>query len=564
MNEVSFNSSSASIHSKTHSPGTLGHLLARQSSRRRRRRCRRASSPYTRHWGRWWRRRHGVGVGVGVGVVSGTLENLYGVTVLFGGYSVVNVEGFCRINAVPGCSCGLTLFATSSRLHSHRLTPPLPQLRPRGTTPEKRLDCQFAIMAPNALSQPPRYICRLCSLSIRQPARHRQLWTAAAPVSRRNTLSRPTSRIQWRTASTTIVASKTQKKEKGFWENEWTIYSADNAHLVKKAQTFGDGVLTSKSIPSEEAVMKAMKVIEFASVQLTRPPSKQPITQSSEVSEAITPSPESEAGLLSLDSKPAHPMSISISIDLLSTLAYRIITHPPVFITAKILASYVTTQSALQRPDTFPEIFELYAAKPVPVPNSSPVKYKTPNPNAATQAVPFEVADKALTAAIESADLHLALAVIETSFGKKAFRKNKFVTKALPGVGTLALAPLAAIALSTQFPAISNVPDPNQFVAIASMSILAYVGAASTLGFVAITTRNDQMERVTWITGQPLRDRWLREEERAGLDRVAMAWGFKEVSRRGEEEGVDWEELKEWCGIRGMILDRVELMEGMQ
>jgi hypothetical protein len=382
-------------------------------------------------------------------------------------------------------------------------------------------------------------------------------------VSRQPIHPQASSKTQWRAASTVKPAPKAQKKEKSFWENDWTIYSADNAHLVRKAQTFGDDVLNSKGIPSEELTMKAMKVIEVASIQLTRPPPKHAPLESPESNQS-QPSPESGAGLLSLDSKPAHPMSISISIDLLSILAYRIVTHPPVFITARILSSYIATQSALQRPNTFPEVFELYATKPVPVPESSPVKYKTPNPDAASQAVPWEVADKALTAAIESADLHLALSVIETSFGKKAFRKNKFVTKALPGVGTLALAPLAAIAVATQLPAISNVPDPNQFIVVASVSILAYVGAASTLGFVAITTRNDQMERVTWITGQPLRERWLREDERAGLDRVAMAWGFKEVSRRGEEEGVDWEELKEWCGVRGMILDRVELMEGMQ
>jgi hypothetical protein len=42
------------------------------------------------------------------------------------------------------------------------------------------------------------------------------------------------------------------------------------------------------------------------------------------------------------------------------------------------------------------------------------------------------------------------------------------------------------------------------------------------------------------------------------------AWGFKEESRRGEEEGAEWEELKAWVGRRGMVVDRVELMEGME
>ena len=99
---------------------------------------------------------------------------------------------------------------------------------------------------------------------------------------------------------------------------------------------------------------------------------------------------------------------------------------------------------------------------------------------------------------------------------------------------------------------------------IAFVGILAYVGFTATIGVVAVATANDQMDRVTWATGMPLRERWLREEERAMLDRVAVAWGFKESSKRGEEEGQYWEDLREWVGLRGMVLDRVGLMEGME
>ncbi len=81
--------------------------------------------------------------------------------------------------------------------------------------------------------------------------------------------------------------------------------------------------------------------------------------------------------------------------------------------------------------------------------------------------------------------------------------------------------------------------------------------------FDAITTTNDHMERVTWAPGIPLRERWLREEERAAVDKVAISWGFK-GGRQGEEQGVEWEGLREWCGLRGMILDKTELMEGME
>jgi hypothetical protein len=99
---------------------------------------------------------------------------------------------------------------------------------------------------------------------------------------------------------------------------------------------------------------------------------------------------------------------------------------------------------------------------------------------------------------------------------------------------------------------------------VAFAGILAYVGFTATIGVVAVTTANDQMDRVTWAQGMPLRERWIREDERAAIDRIASAWGFREVWRRGEEEGEDWDNLREWVGRRGMILDRVELMEGME
>lgn len=88
--------------------------------------------------------------------------------------------------------------------------------------------------------------------------------------------------------------------------------------------------------------------------------------------------------------------------------------------------------------------------------------------------------------------------------------------------------------------------------------------AVGSIGYVALTTRNDQMERVTWVIGLPLWERWVREDERAACDAVAQAWGFRERGRWGEEEGEKWEMLKEWLGIRGMVLDKVGLMEGME
>jgi hypothetical protein len=58
--------------------------------------------------------------------------------------------------------------------------------------------------------------------------------------------------------------------------------------------------------------------------------------------------------------------------------------------------------------------------------------------------------------------------------------------------------------------------------------------------------------------------RWIREEERAAFDRLALAWGFQKKARWGEEHGEDWEMLRDECGLRDMILDKTDLMEGMQ
>ena len=92
----------------------------------------------------------------------------------------------------------------------------------------------------------------------------------------------------------------------------------------------------------------------------------------------------------------------------------------------------------------------------------------------------------------------------------------------------------------------------------------AYIFTTSIIGFTAVTTYNDQMERVSWQPGYRLRDRWLHEEERLYFDRLAMAWGFKEKSRRGEEQGEEWEALREFLGMRMMVLDKTSLLEGME
>lgn len=252
-------------------------------------------------------------------------------------------------------------------------------------------------------------------------------------------------------------------------------------------------------------------------------------------------------------------------LNLISLKAEEIVRHPTVFITAAVLKAYVDIQTLLHQPSSFPDVFELYASKPIPKVNGDGgVSFSQPSPNSLNTAIDPKTANKALTAAITARNLSLSLSIITSSFAKASFARAKILRQgAVPGAG-LAIAPLVAYSLSLQFSAWQSMLDPAQATTMAFAGIMTYLGAVGTVGYVAITTSNDQMDRVTWAQGLPLWERWVREEERAALDRVAGAWGFKNRERRGDEEGEDWEALREWVGRRGMVLDRVELMDGME
>lgn len=170
----------------------------------------------------------------------------------------------------------------------------------------------------------------------------------------------------------------------------------------------------------------------------------------------------------------------------------------------------------------------------------------------------------AIDVAIEQRDLGLVLAIIDNSFCTPAFHRAKFFKRAAAPLGVLATTPLGCYVAASWAASFQNTMEPGTATAIAFAATLAYVGGTSSVGVLAIVTANDHMERVVWMPGIPLRQRWLREEERAALDKVSIAWGFKDVYMRGEEEGEEWDTLREFIGMRGMILDKTDLMEGMQ
>ncbi|MCJ1405663.1 hypothetical protein MMC11_008892 [Xylographa trunciseda] len=326
-------------------------------------------------------------------------------------------------------------------------------------------------------------------------------------------------------------------------------------------------LLESPTAPDEMAIVGALETCEGLAKYLKG------IAESPKAPAEVKSTPA--MNLLFLDEQDEAPRGSQSAVVLaaairsqavlkISDSAYKIVVDPKVFISPRVLEVYVNIQSLLGRPDTLSLILSLYANKPVPKPGTSPIQYSAVNPASLSAAVPIKTANEALSAAIQSKNLPLCLDIINSSVCATAFRRTKIFKRALIPLIGFSLAPLAAYTLASQISVYQDTMSPEMATNVAFAGILAYVVMTGTIGVVAVTTANDQMDRVTWATGTPLRDRWLKEEERAMIDRVAGAWGFKETWRRGEEEGPDWAALKEFTGLRGMVLDRVELMEGME
>lgn len=248
----------------------------------------------------------------------------------------------------------------------------------------------------------------------------------------------------------------------------------------------------------------------------------------------------------------------------ISDVAYTIITHPNVVITPKLLKEYVKIQSRLARPESLPEVLRLFRTKPDPRPAAGgEITYVRRSENKIQNAIPSDLADAALDAAIEAKDIYAALGVVENTYATKPYLRSKFLTKVvIPGTAFAAV-PVGIWALAANLSLLQDSMDNGTATGIAFAGILTYVAFTGTIGFVVLGTANDQMKRVTWLPGRPLRQRWLREEERAALDKVACAFGFAEETRWGEETGVEYQTLRQYVMGRGMLLDAVELQPGM-
>lgn len=286
----------------------------------------------------------------------------------------------------------------------------------------------------------------------------------------------------------------------------------------------------------------------------------------------LPPSTGATNNLLALDSKSKAKTkaleekvsaNVKDTVRKISRAAYDVVANPNVVLTTEILDLYVDVQSKLAQPRTIPDVFELFKTKPQPKKSGEAITYKKRNPNRLTAAIELEVADKALSAAMAAKDLDAAIGIVETCYTGRPFLKQKLAkVTSLPAVLTIAT-PFAAYTISRQFAAAHSSVDPATATGVAFAAGMAYLVFTTSLGLITKATVADHMVRVTWAAGIPLRERWLREEEREALDKIAMAWGFRETWRHGEEGGVEWACLREYIGQKGMILDRVEFMEGM-
>ncbi|KAK1600561.1 uncharacterized protein LY79DRAFT_574845 [Colletotrichum navitas] len=432
-----------------------------------------------------------------------------------------------------------------------------------------------AIIGPLARQSKP--ICRLCmSISSRGRQQTRLQHTAkpnissiVSPRSARLLENAALSRmVEGNRLASTVSASALHKDghEKPVITGAPSKELPDPSKLAAVVLQSKRRFLSTDGIPTPQLVNAALKTCQGAGNAI------QPYLSKSEIRSASALTASTASNLLSLDSNSTAAKSSSLSIpstsvkdtvDTISESAYEIIAHPTVPIDTQVLDLYVNIQARLGRPETLPHVFDLYASKPQPKAVAGSITYVQQNPNRAEKAIEAAVAETALRAAIDAKNLDAAIGIVEACYATQAFYRQKLLRKALLPALAVSAAPFGVYALASNLSAFQNTIEPVTATKFAFAAILAYLGFTATIGMVAKTTVNDHMRRVTWAPGIPLHQRWLREEERAGMDDIACAWGYKEKWRHGEEGGIEWDSLKEYLGLKGMMLDRVELMEGM-
>lgn len=330
------------------------------------------------------------------------------------------------------------------------------------------------------------------------------------------------------------------------------------AQLAEKAEESVGKFLLVDGIPSKDLTVAALQACLRAATAL------HPHVKRAEAHTRASSSRLARLGAERTGTRLPIDATVSDAVSRISKSAFTVVAEPNVELTPELLELYVNIQSQLGRPESIPAVFEMYATKRKPVLKDGKIRYVATNPNMPSRAIEPEVADMALQTSIDARHLDSALGIIESSYALPAFRRQKMVKYGtIPAIG-LACLPFGVFGVASAYAANwQNVVDITTATGIAALGISGYCLAVGGLGLIAKLSYKDQMKRVTWAPGTPLRFRWLREEERAAMDSVACAWGFKETWRHGEEAGPEWEGLRDYMGYRQMVLDRVEFMDGM-
>ena len=406
--------------------------------------------------------------------------------------------------------------------------------------------------------------CRSCGLARTQLPRQQFVRPVARlPIDRVShaTALRPGA-LRWaRSASSAAKLAATTTPKSPSPDTTTELAPADvttPADIASKAEDSLGKFLSVDGIPAKDLTNVALESCLRAATALHPHRKKAEAHSRATVSRLAALGAERTGARLPIDAK------VNEAINRVSKCAFTIMAEPNVEITPELLDVYVHVQWQLGRPESIPTVFEMYATKRKPVLQGGEVRYVAANPNMPSKAIETDVAELALRTAIDAKHLDAALGVVAASFALPAYKRQKMVKQlTAPAIG-VALLPFGVFGLASAYAAHwQNVVEPATATLVAALGVSGYFLAVGGLGLIAKLSYKDQMRRVTWAPGTPLRYRWVREEERAALDAVACAWGFKETWRHGEETGAEWEGLRDYMGFRQMILDRVEFMEGM-
>lgn len=296
----------------------------------------------------------------------------------------------------------------------------------------------------NRGSRPQGPICQLCQFSTSAPRRGLPIARLPARASRAtasNLRLQPSKRSDRLVLDSPLLISRR-------YASAATTKTSPEA-VIKEIERDASAVHQSNAAASSEVVVELLQRCQRVAESLVSRERDQSEGSSKGEGNAIS-------SLLDLEEKQTaaknkgKPQSSQHSdprlADAVSQIVVELMKDEKVFISPEALASCTETLTLLRRAEHFPEIFHLYAYKPVPEDGSSPVKLLKANPKSVNSAVPAELANKALGVAIAQKNLSLVLAIIDNTFCAPAFHRAKIFKKAGVPLTGLAAAPAACYA----------------------------------------------------------------------------------------------------------------------